>query len=45
MVDRLIIDEWIAKAENDFEFARMVFSDCILHPHALSDGLACRNHQ
>ena len=27
MVDRLIIDEWLAKAENDFEFARMVFAE------------------
>ena len=27
MADRLIIDEWLAKAENDFEFAQMVFSE------------------
>ena len=27
MVDRLIIDEWLAKAENDFEFAQMVFAE------------------
>src|SRR3990172_1904708 len=27
MGDRLIIDEWIAKAENDFEFARTIFAE------------------
>jgi HEPN domain-containing protein len=27
MVDRLIIDEWLAKAENDFKFAQMVFAE------------------
>ena len=27
MVDRLIIDEWLVKAENDFEFAQMVFAE------------------
>ena len=27
MVDRLIIDEWIAKAENDFQFARTIFAE------------------
>jgi HEPN domain-containing protein len=27
MVDRQIIDEWLDKAENDFEFAQIVFSE------------------
>jgi len=27
MVDRLIIDEWLAKAEDDFRFAEMVLSE------------------
>lgn len=27
MVDRLIIDEWIAKAEENFEFARTAFAE------------------
>jgi hypothetical protein len=27
MVDRLIIDEWVSKAENDFEFAQMVLAE------------------
>jgi HEPN domain-containing protein len=27
MVDRLIIDEWLAKAEDDFEFARTIFAE------------------
>jgi HEPN domain-containing protein len=107
MVDRLVNDEWLAKAEKDFQFAQTVFveekeyydqiclhfhqsaekflkaylianalgferthdlplllqkmqskrrivpgsqirlrvSDRILHPHPLSDGLACGDHQ
>lgn len=27
MVDRLIIDEWVSKAENDFEFAQIVLAE------------------
>jgi len=27
MVDRQIIDEWLAKAEDDFRFAEMVLSE------------------
>ena len=27
MVDRLIIEEWIAKAEDDFKFARIIFAE------------------
>ena len=27
MVDRLIIDEWLAKADKDFEFAQIVFAE------------------